>query len=414
MASPASQQPRGKRRRTESQECPFAAYVENVAAMRGWLARHGDLDALLEQGGGLATIPNFLPDEVAQAALRQLQAIPDTAWRCCDEVDSEQIDANHGHEGDAHESNRFSRCEPGAAAVIDGLSRALWVARPQCLPSFSALRFGPGDHVGCRDDRAQAEVLGADGQPRVFSRAVGAILYLTKGWKPQFGGNFIDLSTDREQPRRVAPAFNTLVLFRVPHMHAISPVRHSDATPLFAVHGWWMAEGELYSVLDSDTESDSTGDEADEDQGDEGEFQRSRSGPAAGTRLAVAKAIATKIRHHWSELECASVPRPLPPSLSVGGKVLRTITAKHCATFQRDGIVVVDNVLPLSWAHSLQDEVAALERSGSMRQTSQQGYGVRQDKVTYLVSAFFIALSGSILWFDTALVDTVAVYYVAG
>jgi hypothetical protein len=55
--------------------------------------------------------------------------------------------------------------------------------------------------------------------------------------------------------------------------------------------------------------------------------------------------------------------------------------------------VVLDDVLPLSWARSVQDEVVALERSGSMRQTSQQGYGVRQDKVTFLVSASLIELS---------------------
>eukprot|EP01043_Picozoa_sp_COSAG02_P017371 COSAG02_NODE_786_length_17199_cov_25.278889_9_plen_415_part_00 len=385
----AAQRPRGKRRRMESPplECPFAAYVEDVDAMRGWLARHGDIDAMLQQGGGLATISNFLPDAVAQAALRQLQEIPDTAWRCCDEDDTEQV-ADHGEEGEDRESQRFSTCEPGTSAVIDGLSRTLWVARPQCLPSFSAVRFGPGDHIGCRDDRAQAEVLGADGRPTVFSRTIGAVLYLAKGWKPKFGGDFVDFSAGREQPRRITPTFNTLVLFEVPHKHAISPVLHNGATPLFAVLGWWMAEGELYNLSDSDAESDSDGDREDDELN-----LRSRSGPAAGTRLAIARAIATKVRDHRSELECASVPRPLPQSFAVDGKALRTITAKHCATFQRDGLLVVDNVLPLSWARSLQEEVAALERSGSMSQTLQQGYGVRQDKVSYLVSASCTALS---------------------
>lgn len=385
----AAQRPRGKRRRTESSpECPFAAYVEDVGAMRGWLARHGDLDAMLRQGGGLTTIPNFLPDAVAQAALRQLQEIPDAKWRHCDDDDTEQVATNHGEEGEDCESHRFSTCEPGTAAVIDGLSRTLWVARPQCLPSFSAVRFGPGDHIGCRDDRAQAEVLGADGRPTVFSRSIGAVLYLTKGWKPKFGGDFVDFSAELEQPRRITPTFNTLVLFEVPHKYAISPVRHSGATPLFAVLGWWMAEGELYSLSDSDAESDSDGD----GQGDKVNL-RSRSGPAAGTRLAIARAIATKVRDHRSELECASVPRPLPHSFAVDGKVLRAITAKQCATFQRDGLLVVDNVLPLSWARSLRDEVAALEGSGSMSHTLQQSYGVRQDKVTYLVSASCTALS---------------------
>ena len=373
------QRQRGKRRRA-AEECPFAAYVESVAAMRDWLARHGDLDELLRQGGGVAAIPDFLPGEVAEAALRQLQEIPGAAWRRCE---------GEGHRG----GHRFSVCEQGTADVIDGLSRALWVARPQCLPSFSALRFGAGDHIGCRDDRAQAEVLGADGQAAVFSRAVGAVLYLSKGWKPQFGGDFVDHSAGREQPRRIAPAFNTLLLFEVPRKHAISPVRQSAAPPLFAVHGWWMAAGELYSLSDSDTDCHDTDSEGEDEDEDEDRNLRSRSGPAAGTRLAVARALATKVRDHQSELVSASMPRPLPRSLAVDGKLLRTITAAHCAAFRRDGLVVLDDVLPLSWARSVQDEVVALERSGSMRQTSQQGYGVRQDKVTFLVSASLIELS---------------------
>lgn len=374
----AAQRRRGKRRRA-TEDCPFAAYVESVAAMRDWLARHGDLDALLRQGGGVATIPDFLPGEVAEAALRQLQEIPDAAWRrCCDS------DMRGGESEEQMETHRFSVCEPATADVIDGLSRALWVARPQCLPSFSALRFGAGDYIGCRDDRAQAEVLGADGRSTVFSRAVGAVLYLSKGWKEQFGGDFVDYSAGREQSRRIAPAFNTLLLFEVPRKHAISPVRQSAAPPLFAVHGWWMAAGELYSLSDSDTDTDNEGESDDER---EDRDLRSRSGPAAGTRLAVARALATKVRDHHSELVCASLPRPLPRSLAVDGKMLRTITAAHCAAFRRDGLVVLDDVLPLSWACSVQDEVAGLERSGSMKQTSQQGYGVRQDKVTYLVSA---------------------------
>ena len=55
--------------------------------------------------------------------------------------------------------HRFCVCDQEGAPVVGALALALWAARPQCLPSFSALRFRAGDHIGCRDDRAQVEVL---------------------------------------------------------------------------------------------------------------------------------------------------------------------------------------------------------------------------------------------------------------
>ena len=363
-----------KRQRTAERPaaCPFAAFTESVGSMRDWLARHGDLDTRLRQGAGIATIPDFLPPEAAEAALLQLQQIPEAEWRC------EQGDAE-GAEGSSDEpTHRFSVCEQDAADVVGGLARVLWVARPQCLPSFSTLRLSSSDHLGRRDDRAQAEVMGADGEPTVFSRSIGAVLCLSKDWQPAFGAQFVDFAAAREQPHHITLAFNTLLVFEIPRVYAVSRLG-ADAPPLFAVHGWWMTEGELYSMSDTDT---------DEDEDEDGQM---RSGPAAGTRSAVAAAIATKVRDHQSELVSASVPRPLPSSVLQancgidGSSALRTITAAHCASFQRDGLVVIDNVLPLTWARSVQDKVGVLERSGAMKATVQQGYGVRQDKIVFLV-----------------------------
>ena len=267
--------------------------------------------------------------------------------------------------------------------MVGALARALWAARPQCLPSFSALRFRAGDHIGCRDDRAQVEVLAGD-EPAVFSRAIGCVLYLSKGWQPQYGGQFVDIA-GRKWPLApcFTPAFNTLLLFRVPHKYLVSAVRASGEAvpPLFAVHGWWLAEGELYS-MDSDDEE--------EERGEEQEPQEQPSGPAAGTRSATAAAEAASRRDGKGELAHAAVPVPLPARLiprELSAAKLRLISAKHCAAFQRDGLAVIDGALPPAWAEAVVAEVAALEASGAMAPTQQQTYGVRQDKVAWLTAA---------------------------
>ena len=91
--------------------------------------------------------------------------------------------------------------------------------------------------------------MGADGTPIVFSREIGVIYYLCKGWQPQYGGQFVDIQSQRwPLAPCLTPQFNTLLAFRIPRKYVLTAVRHS--APLYAMHGWWLAEGELYSVDD--------------------------------------------------------------------------------------------------------------------------------------------------------------------
>eukprot|EP01047_Picozoa_sp_COSAG01_P022884 COSAG01_NODE_1376_length_10535_cov_103.374856_1_plen_203_part_00 len=161
--------------------------------MQQWFARF-DIAGLVVEGGGIAQIENFLPNDVAEAALEAIQALPEQSWRREESTSSGSAEAaaeavagqeatvelsgavQGGTEPELGHLHRFSAAvcveeeeeeeEEGggtpasaaaaaaASAASAGLGRALWVARPRCLPSFTAVRFGRGDHIGCRDDRA--------------------------------------------------------------------------------------------------------------------------------------------------------------------------------------------------------------------------------------------------------------------
>lgn len=356
------------------QQYPLRAFADSVGAMQGWLGRHGDLQAALAAGGGVAQLREFLPPDVAEAALSQLQRIPEARW---------QLEEERGAGG-----HSFCACDQEGATVVADLARALWVARPQALPSFSALRLSAGHHIGRCDDRAMVEVMAADGQPAVFSRAIGAVYFLSKDHPSSAGGQFVDLAA-ADGSTRFEPLFNSLLLYEIPRAHEVSAVR-GVGSPLFAMHGWWMAEGELYE-MDSDDDDEAEG-ESDDEAAEAAGGQR--QGPAAGTRSAVASARAAVASEGKGELANASMPAPLPPSLLPAewrtgrrsASATGTISAAHAQAFQRDGLLVVDDALPLSWARSVQDEVAALEQSGAMAATQQEAYGVRQDKVVWLTA----------------------------
>ena len=236
------------------------------------------------------------------------------------------------------------------------------------------------------------EVMGGDGEPVVFSRWIGCIYYLSKNWQPQFGGQFVDIQSQRWPVAPcITPAFNSLVAFSIPRKYLLSAVRGVHTAPLYAMHGWWLQEGELYSV---DEEEAGQEDEAAAGAAASGDLD-AEDGPARCTRAQQAAKIARIAASGAGELSGAmqppnTVPEPVLRACerSGGGTTSGVVglTAAQCRRFDREGLVVVDGVLPLSWATSVQMEVEALEISGRMAATQQERYGVRQDKVCWLTS----------------------------
>jgi Rps23 Pro-64 3,4-dihydroxylase Tpa1-like proline 4-hydroxylase len=74
----------------------------------------------------------------------------------------------------------------------------------------------------------------------VQTRKVAFVFGFTKGWDADWGGTFhvLDEAGDIIDSQR--PGFNTLILFKVPTIHYVSPVAHYAASRRYAISGWFL------------------------------------------------------------------------------------------------------------------------------------------------------------------------------
>lgn len=69
-----------------------------------------------------------------------------------------------------------------------------------------------------------------------YTRQVAVAYYLTRDWKAQYGGEFVDLADGTHH----LPEFNTLVAFEVPRMHEVTAVCAADGFSRHSIFGWWL------------------------------------------------------------------------------------------------------------------------------------------------------------------------------
>ena len=91
-----------------------------------------------------------------------------------------------------------------------------------------ATLYRPGHFLTHHDDSGYAEQ----------HRRVAYVLYLTRGWRAEWGGQlqFLDAHGDVEEVWM--PRFNSLGLFLVPTPHVVSYVAPFATQPRFAITGW--------------------------------------------------------------------------------------------------------------------------------------------------------------------------------
>lgn len=58
----------------------FRKWLKSFEDVSAWFGKHGDLEQLLEEHGGLVKIDNFLPTFVAEGMLEMLQSIDEKTW----------------------------------------------------------------------------------------------------------------------------------------------------------------------------------------------------------------------------------------------------------------------------------------------------------------------------------------------
>ncbi|KAI8468679.1 MAG: hypothetical protein J3K34DRAFT_477473 [Monoraphidium minutum] len=235
----------GGRKRKRAAPAPAAtaafdldAWLDDYRAVSAALAAHGDLEARLAAGGGLTKIRGLLPRRAAAGLLALLRSLPAAAW----------ADTRAGRDYAANNISHAFESTKGRAAgsrlrgALEKAFRALSLLLPGSLFTFSAARYSRGHHIEPHDDRAYTDVMMDDGQVVQCSRRVAAIYYLTPDWKEEWGGHLLDMETGQAH----VPEFNTLIAFRIPRFHVVTPVDTDQ--PRYSIFGWFLEPGRLYDL----------------------------------------------------------------------------------------------------------------------------------------------------------------------
>ena len=67
----------------------------------------------------------------------------------------------------------------------------------------------------------------------MYCRDIALVFYLTKEWSIDFGGAFVD----HAESKTYVPEFNSIIAFRVPRLHEVTPV--FGKRNRFTCFGWF-------------------------------------------------------------------------------------------------------------------------------------------------------------------------------
>ncbi len=117
---------------------------------------------------------------------------------------------------------------------------ASWLQSPQCMQLWRELTgngalvradahaclYQPGHFLRTHDDTYS-------GKKRRFAY----VMNFTRDWQPDWGGQ-LNMLTDGESTRVLAPHFNSLCLFQVPRDHFVSQVASFARAGRYSITGW--------------------------------------------------------------------------------------------------------------------------------------------------------------------------------
>lgn len=97
-----------------------------------------------------------------------------------------------------------------------------------------ASNYRPGDFLTLHDDRGVSR-----------DRFAAYTFGLTRGWRPDWGGQLQFHDEAGDVVRGLLPRFNVLSVFRVPQWHSVAPVAPYAGAPRLTITGWMRARAPI-------------------------------------------------------------------------------------------------------------------------------------------------------------------------
>lgn len=80
------------------------------------------------------------------------------------------------------------------------------------------------------------------GQGRIAAHVLG----LSKDWKKEWEGSFAFCNSKGKPVQKVPPVFNQLVMFKVPRLHLVTPVKSYAQASRYSLFGWYKIKQEYF------------------------------------------------------------------------------------------------------------------------------------------------------------------------
>ena len=131
-------------------KAPFKKFVTSYAVANAWMSQY-NIEALVEAGGGLCRISNFLPEHIAEGILEIVASVPEAKWNETAASD------DYTHNNISH-SFKSTKGDGRGDLGVDAVCRLFSLLQPGALNAFSAARYMRSDHIAPHDDRAYTPV----------------------------------------------------------------------------------------------------------------------------------------------------------------------------------------------------------------------------------------------------------------
>jgi len=212
-------------------------WLQNEVQVQHSIERYDIVD-MLNNSDGLVEIPDFFPLSVAEAIHTELLSLHEDRWSVREDNDNEVQNTTQHH---------FLVASPNDIKndLLTLAIRVVQMLLPEKRSVFSAGKYLAGDHITEHDDHALVMHQDpADKEPVLCSRDVAVICYLSKEWKPEYGGLLVDTATEKVY----VPTFNKLIAFMVPRFHEVTAV--TSNIPRLSLFGWFLVEGDIYHYVE--------------------------------------------------------------------------------------------------------------------------------------------------------------------